>query len=277
MYEYTPSRPALVPPETLAFYRNTMTVLRENDVPFLVGGAYAFAVYTGIARHTKDFDLFLKESDVDAAIEALRGAGYKADKRFAHWLAKAYEGDDAVDLIYRSGNGICTVDDAWFERAVQSQVLDMEALMVPPEEIIWSKAFIMERERFDGADVIHILLKSADRIDWHRLVDLFQANWRILLTHLILFGFVFPNQRSLIPEEIMATLAGRLKEEVEEPAPTDPICQGTLLSRAQYLTDVGEGGYTDARLLPPSNLTAEELAGWTEAIKVDGPESERES
>jgi hypothetical protein len=277
MDKSTPSSPLSVPPETLTFYRRTMTVLRENDVPFLVGGAYAYAVYTGIVRHTKDFDLFLREEDVDRAIESLRGAGYKVDKAFAHWLAKAYEGDDAVDLIYRSGNGICIVDDAWFERAVPSQVLDMDAHLCSPEEIIWSKAFIMERERFDGADVIHILLKSADRIDWDYLVERFGPHWRILLTHLVLFGFVYPSRRSLIPEEIMAALIGRLKEEVETTAPTDPVCYGTLLSRAQYLTDVEEEGFTDARLLPPSNLTARELVGWTEAIKVDGPEADRES
>ena len=42
------------------FYRETMRVLDEARVPFLVGGAYAFAAFTGISRDTKDFDVFLQ-------------------------------------------------------------------------------------------------------------------------------------------------------------------------------------------------------------------------
>ena len=32
-----------------------------------------------------------------------------------------------------------------------------------PEEMIWMKAYIMERERFDGADIAHILRCCAAR------------------------------------------------------------------------------------------------------------------
>ena len=39
----------------------------------------------------------------------------------------------------------------------QDLVLDKEVKLCPPEEIIWSKSFIMERERFDGADINHLL------------------------------------------------------------------------------------------------------------------------
>jgi hypothetical protein len=28
---------------------------------------------------------------------------------------------------------------------------------VAVEEMVWQKAFIMERERFDGADVVHLI------------------------------------------------------------------------------------------------------------------------
>ena len=38
--------------------------------PFLVGGAYAFARYTGIERHTKDFDVFVRPRDFDRALDA---------------------------------------------------------------------------------------------------------------------------------------------------------------------------------------------------------------
>src|SRR5437762_2369474 len=43
--------------ETQHFYRQAVRLLNEGGVPFLVGGAYALAHYTGIVRHTKDFDV----------------------------------------------------------------------------------------------------------------------------------------------------------------------------------------------------------------------------
>ena len=47
-------------------------------------------------------------------------------------------------------------------RGAERLVLDQPARLVPAEEIIWTKAFIMERERYDGADVAHILRACAD-------------------------------------------------------------------------------------------------------------------
>src|SRR4051812_33987093 len=62
--------------DTNAFYRRTLHVLSDARVPFLVGGSHAFLNYTGIARETKDFDLFVREQHVDDALAALREAGY---------------------------------------------------------------------------------------------------------------------------------------------------------------------------------------------------------
>ena len=42
----------------------------------------------------------------------------------------------------------------------------MNVLVAPAEESLWCKAFVMERERFDGADVAHIILAYGDRLDW---------------------------------------------------------------------------------------------------------------
>src|SRR5690606_22666052 len=166
------------------FYQRVLGVLREAGVPFLVGGTYAFTSYTGIGRRTKDIDLFVRPEDCDAALAALAADGFGTQKPYPHWLAKAHYGEDFVDLIYRSGNGISAVDDGWFERATEAEVLDVPVLLCPPEEVLWTKAFIMERERFDGADVAHLLLAAAPRMDWKLLLYRFGADWRILLAHL---------------------------------------------------------------------------------------------
>lgn len=258
-------------PETAAYYRSAMRVLREAGVPFLVGGAYAFQRYTGIVRHTKDFDLFVKQTDIDRALQAMEAAGYRTEITFPHWLAKAYcAGEDYVDLIFRSGNGVSEVDDTWFERAVEEEVLGVATLISAPEEMIWTKAFIMERERYDGADVVHLLRGSADRINWQRLLYLFGPFWHVLFSHLILFGFIYPSERGRVPDEVIQELTRRLLEERNNPAPTSKVCFGTLLSRQQYLIDIEERGFEDARLAPRGEMTDQQIEQWTEGIKVDG-------
>ena len=245
-----------------------MELLQNSDIPFLVGGAYAFGVYTGIQRDTKDFDLFVQSKDVDRALEALRAGGYATEKTYPHWLAKAKCGEDVIDFIFAAGNGLCQVDSSWFQRACDGELLGMPVRLCAPEEIIWMKAFIMERERYDGADVIHLIESCADKIDWQHLVHRFGQDWRLLLSHLILFGYVFPGERHRVPAEVMNQLVQRL---ANDPAAGDSrLCRGTLLSRQQYLSDVENRGFRDARLEERVSMDGEDIARWTGGIAVDG-------
>src|SRR5687767_15647835 len=116
MAERRPATPAVcatLDPGTAEFYRCALRTLIENDVPFLVGGAYSFERYTGIARHTKDFDIFVRKRDCTRALETLGSIECVTDVTFDHWLAKAFRGDEFVDVIWSSGNGIARVDDLW--------------------------------------------------------------------------------------------------------------------------------------------------------------------
>src|SRR4028118_2427975 len=79
--------PKALPPETEEFYRHTVETLREAEIPFMVGGAYAFSVYTGITRHTKDLDFSLRPRDVQRALDSFRGDRFEAEMTFPHWLA----------------------------------------------------------------------------------------------------------------------------------------------------------------------------------------------
>jgi hypothetical protein len=250
---------------TMEFYRNSILSLQAAQIPFLVGGAYALSEYTGITRHTKDFDLFLRPNDVERALEHFRSDGFETNRTFPHWLAKAKCGDDFIDLIYRAGNGMCEVDDAWFERARQETVLGVPVAVCAPEEMIWMKAYIMERERFDGADVAHLILGCAEHIDWGHLVRRFDRHWRVLLAHLVLFGFIYPSERNRIPSSVLSDLLQRNQEELSATS-SERICRGTLLSREQYLPDVQEHGYVDARLGPHSHMSAADVERWTAAI-----------
>ena len=254
-------------PQTRSFYCHVLTTLQAAQQQFLVGGAYAFGYYTGIVRHTKDFDIFVREQDLERVLEVLADAGYQTQLTFPHWLGKAFHGDDFIDVIFASSNGVSRVDDDWFAHAVEAEVLGMPAMLCAPEEILWTKAFILERERCDSADVAHLLRAQGQKLDWQRMLRHFDAHWRVLLSHLVLFGFIYPTEHTQIPDWVMAELIGRLQRELASPPAAEQLCRGTLLSRAQYLIDIDRWGYHDARLQPIGGMTAADIAHWTAAIE----------
>lgn len=251
------------------FYRDTLTVLKASKIPFLVGGAFALEVYTGVSRRTKDLDVFVHPDDVDPLLAALEAAGYRTEVRFPHWLGKACKDDHFVDIIFGSGNGICAVDDLWFTHAFHANVVGIPVALIPPEEMIWSKAFIMERERYDGADIAHLLRARSKSLDWSRLLYRFNGHWRVLFSHLILFGFIYPAHRLQIPAWIMEEMIRRLRIEMNSLPSDDKLCQGTLLSWSQYLIHTMCGDYEDARHRPRGTLSSEETTYITKRMSEE--------
>ncbi len=93
----------------------------------------------------------------------------------------------------------------------------------------------------------------------------FGAHWRVLLGHLVLFGFVYPDRRKAIPAWVTDELIRALSSDRVDESHSG-MCNGTLLSREQYLYDLQQAGYGDPRLEPVGQLTREEAAIWTAAI-----------
>jgi len=260
--------------KTRAFYRHILSRLRRDGLPFAVGGAYALRYHTGIVRQTKDLDLFLRRQDLERALNLLSAAGYRTELTHAHWLGKVYTGQDFVDIIFSSGNGVAVVDDALFAHAEDGTLLGVKVKWCPVEEMIWSKAYVMERDRYDGADVAHLLHVCGARLDWARLLARFGSHWRLLFSHLVLFGFIYPADQQSVPAWVMAELSARLRHEISQAEVVEPrVCGGTLLSREQFLIDVREWGYVDGRLAFGA-MNEREIAHWTAAIEDAKPQVE---
>jgi len=251
------------------FYRRVLEVIGEVSVPYLIGGTHALTQQTGLPSDPRDFDVLLRRGDVPLAAEALTQAGYPVVLTHPHFVAKAYDGDRFVDLIFGSGNGVTDIDDEWFEHASWGDLFGMPVRFCAVEDLLWSKAFIMERERYDGADVAHMLLMSGRRLDWERLLARFGPHWRVLLSHLIMFGFVYPGERDIVPAWVLDDLLARLERERGDTPIETNVCQGTLVSRRQYLVDLRHLGMTDARLHPAGALTREEIDHWTAAAEAE--------
>ena len=249
---------------SLEFYRTALDLLNAHGPPFLVGGTFAYTRYTGLDRGTKDLDVFVRPGDVARTLALFENAGYRTELPYPHWLGKVLQGDDLMDVVFSSGNGVAQVDDDWFTYAAEAEVLGTRLRLCPPEEMIWSKAFVQERERFDGADVLHLLREAGQDLNWTRLVARFGDHWPVLLSHLVLFRFVYPDRRDHVPAAVVEDLVRRFLALRDEPG--NHVCYGTLLSREQYLFDIGALGYLDPRLGPHGTMTDTETRIWTDAI-----------
>jgi len=246
-----------VPDDAAAFYGRVLRILNESGIPYLVGGAFALERHTGIQRDTRDFDVFVTPEDTPRTLEEFARHGFRSQLTYPHWLGKVFLRRRYVDVIFSSGNGVARVDGQWFEHAPHAEVLGEMVRLCPVEEMVWSKSFVMERERFDGADVLHLLRAAAARLDWQRLVARFHGHERVLLAHLVLFGYVYPDQRSKIPRAVFEQLLRPL-DELDTTG--DAVCFGTLLSREQYQPDLA-WGYRDARV-SEGVMSAEQIALW---------------
>jgi hypothetical protein len=230
-------------PEELSARARAIEVLSNAGVPFVVGGAYAFFTYTGIYRDTKDLDLFPRQVDAERALEVLSADGWRTERTDEVWLYKAFKGEYFVDLIFSSGNGVATVDDLWFEHARRGEVMGHDVLIAPVEEMIWSKAFVLERERYDGADVAHLIQSASEDMDWGRLMMRFERYWEILLAHLMTFRFAYPSERSKVPTWVMAELCSKTVDSVLEGDWLEKVCRGSLMSKVNYGIDIQEWGF----------------------------------
>jgi hypothetical protein len=255
------------------FYSEVVRTLTHASIPILLGGGFAFEFHTGLGRRIKDMDLFLRREDWEQTARILQSSGFQTELTFSHWLGKVFYGDEFIDMIFSSGNGICVVDSLWFEHSRSGTVFGVPIQFCPPEEMIWSKAFVMERERYDGADIAHLLLKCGKELDWKRLLFRFGEHWRVLLSHIVLFDFVYPSERSCVPDDVRKELLSRTGNEFRAPIQDTKLCRGTLLSRAQYEIDVARLGFADARVAPHGSLSADEAYTWTAAANTP-PEEE---
>ena len=251
-------------PKKKAFFTEVLRTLVSTGKPFLVGGGYALRAHTGTGRVARDLDIFVHPRDVRFLLDHFGAAGFRVELTFPHWLGKVYKDRTYVDFIFGFGNGVAPVDDVWFEHAVDGEVLGVPVRLSPAEEMLWSKAFVMERERYDGADVIHLIDARGRDLDWNRLLHRFGSHKLVLLSHLVLFLFVFPSKNDRVPSWVWDDLMGVLADSRRDAKRSDDVCRGTLLSRTQYLLAL-RNGYRDARLPPEGSMRREDVEAWTEA------------
>jgi hypothetical protein len=236
-----------IPEEEREKYKRALDTLNRAGIPYVVSGAYAIYEHTGIYRETKDLDLFLDPGHIVEASAALRDEGFVSRLEQPHWLAKAMLGEHFVDLIFGMGNGLALIDEDWYRHSKPAILAARPVRVAPVEELIWHRLFISERHRQDMADILHLILCQGSRIDWDRLLNKTGEHWPLLLAQLQLFGYVYPEARGLVPDEVMEALLERAQGELGRGRSGEPMTRGPLISRFSFAIDVNEWGMRDIR------------------------------
>ena len=231
------------PREAEGCYRDAIQALLEPQpsLPFVIGGAFAIHHHTGIWRTTKDLDFFLEPRFVPDAFSRLRPAGFATFIQDPVWLAKAQRGEYFVDLITGVGSACLFVDSAWIDRALPETVLGIPCRILGVEECLATKCFVAFRERFDGADVVHLIRACGRRLDWDRLFFLMDGHWELLYWPLVLFAYVYPAHTDAVPGDIWNNLARRFAQRVHLPDRDAPF-RGSLIDPRMFAIDANEWG-----------------------------------
>lgn len=140
-------------------------------------------------------------------------------------------------------NGVIVVDDSWIQRATPANIHSVDTRVLAAEELIVSKLFVIQRERFDGADIAHAIYGTRGKLDWQRILSLVGEHWEVLWA-LILRRYVYPAQNDFVPAAIWRDLLQRFTDAVSHSDPQAKF-RGSLVDERMFAIDVNEWGLED--------------------------------
>src|ERR1700754_3645910 len=110
-------------PEAVDFYVESLKLLDESGIPFLLSGTYALSCYTGITRPTKDLDVFCKPSDAPKILSFFKAHGYRIDIEDERWIGKVWKDEHHFfDVIYNMSTAGMPVTEDWFAQSYEVEV-----------------------------------------------------------------------------------------------------------------------------------------------------------
>jgi Nucleotidyl transferase of unknown function (DUF2204) len=197
------SWPEIIPDEQWAVYWRVIQEAHASGLRFAIGGAVALAAYTGRWRDTKDIDLYVLPTDRDAMIQAVTRAGlgdYHQQLPYDRaWIYRAHEGGTIVDIIWQMANQRAETDEVWLTRGPEVRIRDELLRVIPAEEILWNKLYIVQRERCDWPDVLNLLYATGTSLNWEHLLARVEDDTPLLRGVVSIFAWLCPGRAHLLP------------------------------------------------------------------------------
>jgi hypothetical protein len=192
----------LIPAEEWRLHRAALGLIEERNLQFAIGGGLAFSEYSGRWRYTKDIDLFVLPRDRQAFVDAITEAGfedmYDQEPYDRAWIYRGIQGEAIIDIIWQMANARAEVDEEWL-RGPSLSVHGLELRLIPLEELIWAKVYVLQRERTDWPDLLNLLNTQADDIDWRHLIERMEGDRPLLAGLVSTFSWMCPDTAQKFP------------------------------------------------------------------------------
>lgn len=200
----------LIPAEEWSIYCSALALARASGTRFLIGGGFGLSVYTKHWRRTKDMDFYVLPHERHTLIAALERAGFSdIYDQFPYdrgWIHRSMRDGVLVDVIWSMANRLAEVDELWFTHAARISLRGEALQIIPAEELLWCKIFILQRDRSDWPDIFNLLYAVGPDLKWNHVLTRFQSDVPLLKALLTVFGWICPNRVAEFPLELRQQL-----------------------------------------------------------------------
>lgn len=192
-----------IPESEWAFYQKVIQAVRGLDISFALGGAFAVAAHVGLWRNTKDLDLYVCPEERQRVIDTLNHLGlkdyYEVLPYDRNWIYRSYKEDIIIDIIWAMPNQRTLVTDTWLEAGPTLHLRGEEVRVVPAEEMIWGKIYVLQKERSDWTDIFNLIYAVGPQMDWPRLIEDLDMDAPLLGAVLQVFAWLTPGRARELP------------------------------------------------------------------------------
>jgi predicted nucleotidyltransferase len=148
-------------------------VLREADVPFVLGGGLACWA-RGAPKTEHDVDFLVRPRDAERARQALAQAGMRTENPPEGWLLKAYDDRVLIDLIFDPQGG--PIDDKIFERAEDLEVYATRLKVATLEDVLVQTLLALSEQQPDYSSVLELARSLREQVDWDQVRERSQSS-----------------------------------------------------------------------------------------------------
>jgi hypothetical protein len=155
------------PPENLDSLLVTMkrasAALRQHKVDHMLGGGLAIWARGGPPTD-HDVDFLLREEDAERALAVLVEEGFRPERPPEHWLYKAWDGQNLVDLVFHPAGG--AVGDEHFARATELEVSATTMLVATIDDVLVTKLLAITEQDPDFRAVLEVARALREQVNW---------------------------------------------------------------------------------------------------------------
>lgn len=199
----------LVPADQWSVYAKVWNEAKKRHVPIAMGGGLALSAYSGYVRNTKDMDLFVTIADHGRLLDIMRDTGFTEYTEYPYdptWSFRGYNSGFVVDVLWKMLNGRADVEERWVTGGWNLKIRGVEIRLLTPEDLLWSKLYILRRDRCDWPDILNLIYTQGPHMDWTYLLSSLEEDRTVMAGVMNLFKWMCPGRATVLPQGIWERL-----------------------------------------------------------------------